>query len=88
MWFGILEDLLRSMEILKHSLGLKELPELPKRNVTKKYEPIKQDDKKIVEEYLKGDIWLNKYSLLLFEARWSAYKGNSYVHPKLPSFEF
>ena len=88
LWFGILEDIPRSMELLKHSLGLTEIPELLKKNVTPKYEPIKQDDIKIVEEYLKGDIWLYKYSLLLFEARWNSYKGNLYVHPELPNFEF
>lgn len=87
IWFGILEDTQRSMELLKHTLGLERIPDLPKRNVTKKYQPIRQDDIEIVEEYLKGDIWLYKYSLLLFEARWDAYKGNPYVHPELPNFE-
>jgi len=43
---------------------------------------------KIVEKYLEGDIWLYNYSKLLFEARWNEYKGQAYIHPKLPDFNF
>ena len=88
LWFGILEDMPRSMILLKHELGLKTIPILPKSNVTKKYDPITNEDRIIVEEYLKGDIWLYNYALLLFEARWNAYKGEKYIHPELPDFEF
>ena len=87
LWFGLMEDIPRSMELLKHIFGLKIIPKLPNKNKNK-YNNITEDDKKIVEEHLKGDIWLYKYSKLLFEARWNKYKGYPYIHPILPDFDF
>jgi len=87
LWFGLLEDVPRSMELLKYNLKLEDTPKLLKKN-TNNYKSISDEDVKIVEKYLEGDIWLYNYSKLLFEARWNEYKGQAYIHPKLPDFNF
>ena len=87
LWFGLLEDVPRSMELLKYNLKLEDTPKLLKKNKNN-YKSISDEDVKIVEKYLEGDIWLYNYSKLLFEARWNEYKGQAYIHPKLPDFNF
>lgn len=85
LWFGLLEDIPRSMELLKHSLKLKSIPNLPMKNKNN-YPKLPKEDIQLVEKHLEGDIWLYNYAKLLFEARWNHYKNNIYVHPELPEF--
>ena len=85
LWFGLLEDIPRSMELLKHTFKLKTIPKLPRRNKNN-YPKLPKEDIKLVEKHLDGDIWLYNYAKLLFEARWNYYKNKIYVHPELPEF--
>ena len=85
LWFGLLEDIPRSMELLKHTFKLKTIPKLPRRNKNN-YPKLPKEDIKLVEKHLEGDIWLYNYAKLLFEARWNYYKNKIYVHPELPGF--
>jgi len=76
LWFGLLEDIPRSMELLKHTFKLKTIPKLPRRNKNN-YPKLPKEDIKLVEKHLEGDIWLYNYAKLLFEARWNYYKSTS-----------
>lgn len=78
IWFGILEDVSRSMELLQHALGLKTRPELPQRNKARKATPVPTEAQVNELRYLTPmDRWLYSYGLELFEARWEAYQNNS-----------
>lgn len=82
LWFGILEDVPRSMELLQHIMKLNYRPELPQRNKgSNKTASIPLTSQQRVQlEYLTPmDRWLYSYGLALFEARWDAYQRNSSV---------
>lgn len=91
VWFGILEDVPRSMELLQHTLQLDFRPELPHRNKRKKHltDPPPTPEEVATLEYLTPlDHWLYRYGLVLFEARWNAYVNNqsSVVFPARPPY--
>lgn len=91
VYFGLLEDVPRSMEMLKITLNLDEIPKFPKSNNNvdnrnKKRESLSPDTISKIQPYIPGDIWLYEYAKLLFEARWDYVMKRTpvYVHPKLP----
>lgn len=98
-WFGLLEDIPRSMKLLQLTLDLDEVPTLPRSNTGagrrrrhggqqqhKQNRIISAESVSIIESYIPGDIWLYQYSKLLFEARWNYLTGETeiYLHPELP----
>ena len=89
VWFGIIEDLPRSMELLQHALGLAKRPVFPHTNKgRKKPEPPTQEELTLLEYLMPMDRWLYTYGQSLFEARWEAYQQNSttVVLPERPPY--
>ena len=97
VYFGMLEDIPRSMKMLQLTLGLKKYPLFPRKNVLEKRNKeqnlAKQHDSGIsvetavkVESKIPGDLWLYEYAKLLFEARWDYFTGKTdhYKHPRFP----
>ena len=83
-WFGLLEDVDRSMKLLQITLGLDATPVLPRANKMQYLHPTEETKKKI-SKFVPKDIWLYEYAKRLFEARWNYYIGNCpYVSPELP----
>lgn len=85
-WFGIIEDVPRSMELLQHALGLDFRPVLPhaNRGAHKVKAPRASPEEIQILEYLTPmDQWLYAYGKDLFEARWEAYQRNI-SHVELP----
>ena len=90
LWFGILEDLERSLELLKFQIDpipVKDMDkiEFPQSNSKATKPKISIEDRKKLASLMPKDRWIYAYALALFEARWNAYKaGQSYyqVNPK------
>ena len=101
-WFGLLEELPKSMKLLQVYLQLDYTPTLPKIRVnTKKTDNNdgnKKEDKdeetakikKIKEQFKKlqpMDMWLYDYAKLLFDARYQhEVLHQQYIAPRLPPF--
>lgn len=89
VWFGLLEDIDRSMILLQFTLGLPSTPILPKSNSGggssgRNHPPPSRTTVQKVEKYIPKDLWLYEYAKLLFEARWNYFMGCTYVPPELP----
>ena len=93
-WFGLLEDLDRSMKLLQFTMDLDSVPVFPMSNAaggTRKYPSPSKDAISLIEGYLAQDIWLYEYSKRLFNARWDYYVTKNanghgvYIHPDLPT---
>ena len=93
-WFGLLEDLDRSMKLLQFTMDLDSVPVFPMSNAaggTRRYPPPSKDAVSLIEGYLAQDIWLYEYSKRLFNARWDYYVTKNanghgvYIHPVLPT---
>ena len=86
VWFGLLEDVDRSMKLLQISLGLPEVPLLLKKNSAKvKYPTPSNEIKKEIERLLPKDMWLYEYAKRLFEARWNYFIELIYAIPLIGS---
>ncbi len=86
-WFGMMEDIDRSMKLLQISLGLKFAPVLPKTNGSGRRNPQPSAATiKKVEKHVQKDLWLYEYAQSLFEARWNYFMGDNcrYISPELP----
>jgi len=86
-WFGIMEDMERSMKLLQVTLALDDTPVLPRTNYGEGRNP--RPSRKIsrkIERYIPRDMWLYEYAKRLFEARWNYFMGSNctYVSPELP----
>jgi hypothetical protein len=85
LWFGIIEDLRRSMELLQHALGLSWLPEFPKSNSAKrKYPEPTEWEREVLASLMPQDLWLHEYGKRLFEARYQAMKTGVFIQPQRP----
>lgn len=88
-WFGILEDLDRSLELLAFQLDkpVNHLKKITHQNLHK-IEPSLPTEKstKFLRNLMPQDIWLYDYAKRVFEARWLYYKTRIYQHPKRPEF--
>lgn len=86
-WFGILEDLNRSLELLQHEFGLPRRPVMGRSNKNGK-KPLNFKPNELEQAALASlmpqDIWLYEYSRRLFQARWDLYKNGTYVAPDRP----
>lgn len=91
MWFGLLEDVDRSMKLLQITMDLDSQPVLSKSNVApQRGRNVSLSNEVIssLEGYLPQDIWLYKYAKQLFEARWNYFTSNDgadYVRPDFPA---
>ena len=66
-WFGILEDLDRSMELLQHTFQLQERPTLPQSNQGKRFHvPPTPEQIQALETLMPQDLWLYRYACLLY----------------------
>ena len=92
VWFGLLEDIPRSMKMLQISMGLPQPPTLPHKNKGGRFKARRKynipEVKKKIESYIPGDLWFYEYAKLVFDARWKYVMGQTktYVHPRFPPF--
>ncbi len=82
LWFGILEDLPRSMELLQHVLGLDYTPTLPTANKNAHPSPT-ESEKNALASLMPRDLWVYEYGKHLFEARYTAMKTRAETFGKL-----
>ena len=81
-WFGVLEDLERSMKMLSATLG-RSVP-MAKQNVNKHKDENSEVRKKLAE-LMPFDLWMYNYALQVFEARWKHYLGHKDVKVPVPT---
>lgn len=99
LWFGLLEDLDKSLELLHHVIigaepkkengdehNQKERLIMPAKNVAvKKHASATTLEKETMKSLMPQDLWLYEYANRLFAARWKAYKtGKPVVLPERP----
>ena len=85
LWFGILEDLPRSMELLQHTLGLPTTPSFPKANAMRQVTPeLTEWEQKALSSLMPQDLWIYEYGQRLFEARYHGLKTGEFVPPERP----
>lgn len=89
IWFGLLEEIPRSIRMLKLSLNMTDSAiEFPRANQgNKRYnETTSPEVIYRLESYLAMDLWLYDYAKVLFEARWNYTSGlvKVYKHPDRP----
>ena len=87
-WFGVLEDLERSMKMLSATLGRS--VQMAKVNINKHKDGNNEVRKKLAE-LMPFDLWMYDYALHVFEARWKHYLGHKDVKvpepPDLPDIK-
>ena len=81
-WFGVLEELDRSMEMLSAMLGRS--VQMPKKNSNKHKDESNEVRKKLAE-LMPFDLWMYDFALKVFEARWKHYLGHKDVQIPVPS---
>ena len=69
LWFGILEDMDRSLELLQYQLGLESKILMSKSNSGKKKSVVTEEDRFKLKSLMPMDIWLYDYAKLLFEGK-------------------
>jgi len=85
LWFGILEDLDRSMELLGHALNLVETPSFPKANKKRQRQAKPTEwEQEALASLMPQDLWLYQYGKRLFEARYQAMLTGVFVPPERP----
>ena len=90
-WFGILDDIDRSLELLQWEFSLSKRPEMKHQNQNKnrlnvqpQNEDITQIEMDALASLMPQDIWLYEYAKVLFEARWNEYQTGVYIQPDKP----
>jgi len=61
-WFGLLEEIDRSMRLLQHTLGLDTLPKMPQANKNQKKDVPSNQTRELISSYFPMDIWLYEYA--------------------------
>ena len=88
LWFGILEDLNKSMAVLQHALGLDETPVLPRGNLNPKHaaQPrvLSAWERQAMASLVPMDLWLYEYGKRLLDARFAAIQTGLFVPPQRP----
>jgi hypothetical protein len=85
-FFGILEDIPRSMQLLQHEFSLKQLPVMEHRNKNRKRPPNDASSElnpwvmETLQSLMPQDVWLYQYAKQLFEARWNHAVASSKNH--------
>lgn len=93
-WFGILEKKEKSLELLKHQLGLdSKLVRGNRNNLTLEFtnvhtKPVSysSDTKQKLSYFMPLDLWLYGYANELFEARYELFKTGVWKAPVIPDF--
>ena len=89
-WFGLLDDIDRSLELLQWEFSLEQKPEMKKQNQNKARlshptnDDVTQHEKDALASLMPQDIWLYGYAKLLFAARWNEYQTGIYIQPDKP----
>ena len=96
-WYGLMEDVGRSMELLDASLDLGYVPVLPMTNGSpssragggggRSPPPLLPSEATMerIAKYVPKDMWLYEYARRLFDARYDHFVlGCAYVPPELP----
>jgi hypothetical protein len=90
LWFGMLEDLPKSMKLLQHSLGLDYTPILTKGNQNPKHQQqhnvLSEWERQALSSLVPMDIWLYDYGQRLMDARFAAIPTGVFVPPERPPF--
>lgn len=85
LWFGILEDVPRSMELLRHALNLTYTPSFPRANRRRRAQPKPSEwERQTLTSLMPQDLWLYEYGKRLLEARYSAMETGVFIHPDRP----
>jgi len=94
IWFGLMEEVDKSMQLLQVSMDLETIPRLPTRNSHKHPDEMSEETKLKLEKYIQQDLWLYEYAKRLFHARWDYFVATNstseneeeirYIHPELP----
>mmetsp|Transcript_5253 Transcript_5253/g.9651 ORF Transcript_5253/g.9651 Transcript_5253/m.9651 type:complete len:357 (+) Transcript_5253:114-1184(+) len=88
LWFGILEDLPKSMALLQHSLRLEETPLLPRGNANPRHatQPrvLSEWESEAIASLEPMDMWLYQYGKRLMQARLDAIQTGTFVPPERP----
>ena len=82
-WFGVLEDMDRSMKMLSSTLGTNVTLGIRNEN---KHEDENEEVRKKLADLMQFDIWMYEYALQVFEARWKYYLGYKNVEVPMPSY--
>jgi hypothetical protein len=95
IWFGLVEEVDKSMQLLQVSMDLETIPRLPTRNSHKHPDEMSEETKLKLEKYIQQDLWLYEYAKRLFHARWDYFVATNstsenedeirYIHPELPT---
>ena len=80
-WFGLLEDLDRSMEMLSAKLGTS--VQMAKKN-TNEHKDKNNVVRKKLAELMPFDLWMYDFAVQVFEARWKQYLGHKDVTVPVP----
>jgi len=83
-WFGIMEDLERSLELLAFQLGYEKKINFVRLRKTPRHIPPTTDDIQRISSLMPHDIWIYNYARAVFNARWQYYKSGKYVAPLRP----
>ena len=75
VWFGLFEELDRSIEMFEYQTGLKIKMKHLNKNV--KYPKPTTDDVLRIKQLIPLDLYLYEYGKQLFEWRWQIYKNGS-----------
>ena len=86
-WFGIMEKLDESLNLLRHQINYSKKIILSHRNMTK-YPPTSQSDFEKLESIVPCDMWLYRYALKLFEYRFRCFEDGLTVKIKDNLFFF
>lgn len=84
LWFGFMDDLDRSLELLTYQLDHYRPIRFIHGNRNTYNKTITDSDKDILKSLMPLDMWLYSYAKLLFEARWNKFKTGVYIKPGLP----
>ena len=80
-WFGVLDDLDRSMEMLSATLGRS--VQMAKKN-SNQHKDENNEVRKKLADLMPFDLWMYDFALKVFEARWKHYLGHKDVKVPLP----
>ncbi len=77
LWFGIFEEMDKSMEMFRYQTGLKAMwGERPQRYKQHSYPPPSQYEVERIEKLMPVDMYFYKYAKQLYQHRWNWYQRN------------
>jgi len=86
-WFGILEEMDKSMKLLRFQIGFHSNLKMPhKRKNEHLNHSSSQEIDKMIESLIPMDMWLYEFGKRLFQARWNFFKTGIYIQPNYPPY--